>query len=677
MALANTAGLLAKWGKRLLIIDWDLEAPGIEKYFEPWLTNSRKNTPGLIELINTFADQKTIDWRDCLLHVRIPQGENLAILHAGRDSDHYTEQLRKIDWESLFQNQKFGLFLEQLRTDWISEYDYIFIDSRTGFTDIGGICTIHLPDVLIGLFTSSAQSLHGLKGVFKKARLAHSQLPVDRHRLMIVPIPARDESATEYELSGQWRRKFASELAEFYSGWLPKDETVERILDHLKIPYFAYWSFGERLPVLEEDPNNPKTLAFSYQLIARLLLGNLDWEEVKRGTRAVEAEATQKLAIKELTFKAAKVREEAQREAAEREKSARQAELASLRLRFKKFLETMFEPALNRHRRRALWWLVAAWACGFIIFSLVISLLAFIEPLSNEDKYVIYGNLAFYSAGLFFSVRAWRRNKRIIGYLENELVQYDAGVGKYQRLSPATALTEFVNSVQTLIILKGVEGKPDTPDVLSSKPTIQQPQKIELPLCSPKANVPIDVFLSYEHSAFTSGWLREFLPLFTSWLKEGIGTEPIVFDPERLLDFQEIPPKTLQALNKTRCFIPILTPSYFRSEFCLSELRKIKELNKAIVPILLHPIDQANWPVEFEDLKKMQMADFSDFAFIGEAFTKSDRYIDFQKALKKFSEEVAKVINNAAISPEQISPDESIEERSGETKSTAYRSPTR
>ena len=33
MALANVAALLAEWGKRVLIIDWDLEAPGIERYF--------------------------------------------------------------------------------------------------------------------------------------------------------------------------------------------------------------------------------------------------------------------------------------------------------------------------------------------------------------------------------------------------------------------------------------------------------------------------------------------------------------------------------------------------------------------------------------------------------------------------------------------------------------------
>ena len=33
MALANVATLLSKWGKRVLMIDWDLEAPGLENFF--------------------------------------------------------------------------------------------------------------------------------------------------------------------------------------------------------------------------------------------------------------------------------------------------------------------------------------------------------------------------------------------------------------------------------------------------------------------------------------------------------------------------------------------------------------------------------------------------------------------------------------------------------------------
>ena len=35
MALANVAGILAANGTRVLIADWDLESPGLHRFFEP------------------------------------------------------------------------------------------------------------------------------------------------------------------------------------------------------------------------------------------------------------------------------------------------------------------------------------------------------------------------------------------------------------------------------------------------------------------------------------------------------------------------------------------------------------------------------------------------------------------------------------------------------------------
>lgn len=37
MLLANTAWILASAGKRVLAIDWNLEAPGLHQYFHPFL----------------------------------------------------------------------------------------------------------------------------------------------------------------------------------------------------------------------------------------------------------------------------------------------------------------------------------------------------------------------------------------------------------------------------------------------------------------------------------------------------------------------------------------------------------------------------------------------------------------------------------------------------------------
>lgn len=45
MALANTAWILAANGKRVLAVDWDLEAPGLHRFFHPSSTPPRSGPP--------------------------------------------------------------------------------------------------------------------------------------------------------------------------------------------------------------------------------------------------------------------------------------------------------------------------------------------------------------------------------------------------------------------------------------------------------------------------------------------------------------------------------------------------------------------------------------------------------------------------------------------------------
>src|SRR5215467_10709582 len=55
-ALANTAWILAGNGKKVLVLDWDLESPGLHKFFHPFLDEDVvADTPGIIELINEYA----------------------------------------------------------------------------------------------------------------------------------------------------------------------------------------------------------------------------------------------------------------------------------------------------------------------------------------------------------------------------------------------------------------------------------------------------------------------------------------------------------------------------------------------------------------------------------------------------------------------------------------------
>ena len=66
-------------------------------------------------------------------------------------------------------------------------YDYTLIDSRTGYSDVADICTIHLPDVLVDCFTLSDQSIEGAADGGARRSQAHNS----RRDIRILPVPMR------------------------------------------------------------------------------------------------------------------------------------------------------------------------------------------------------------------------------------------------------------------------------------------------------------------------------------------------------------------------------------------------------------------------------------------------------------------------------------------------------
>jgi len=55
MALVNVAWILAANGNRVLVADWDLESPGLHRFYHPFLkTEAVKDAPGVIDLIRDY-----------------------------------------------------------------------------------------------------------------------------------------------------------------------------------------------------------------------------------------------------------------------------------------------------------------------------------------------------------------------------------------------------------------------------------------------------------------------------------------------------------------------------------------------------------------------------------------------------------------------------------------------
>lgn len=279
LALANIAALLSVWGYKVLCIDWDLEAPGLHLYFKKWL--GQKSSLGLTELIQNFKDGEESHWQDFVTPINLRKGkETLFLMAAGKQDESYIQRMQSLNWEALYETQQLGNYLETLRKEWKEEFDFILIDSRTGITDIGGICTVQMPDLICLFFTANQQSLYGAVDVVNRASRLRNKLPFDRDKLWVLPVVNRFESRVEYAVAQEWIRIFTKVLAPLYEQWIHKDVTTSDLLNFTKIPYIPYWSFGEKVPVLEESTKDPESISFAFETIAAMLCLKLSSTDV-------------------------------------------------------------------------------------------------------------------------------------------------------------------------------------------------------------------------------------------------------------------------------------------------------------------------------------------------------------------------------------------------------------
>ncbi|HEX7306279.1 KGGVGR-motif variant AAA ATPase [Lentzea sp.] len=270
--LANVAVQLARWGNRVLCVDFDLDAPGLHEYFRPHL--SSLNDGGLVEVVTGEAE-----WTDVVQDVFIPDVDTLSLLAAGAMNSSYPDRAQSLSWPELFADHDLGWRFEKLREEWAEHFDYVLIDSRTGITDIGGICTAQLPDVLVLCVAPNHQNLKGTLDVARRAAVARDRLPYDRPGLLYLPVVSRFDSREEYERARTWRTTLAEEFAPLYAPWLPTgqgdDQPELGLVERTTVPYLPYWSFGEEIAVVDERSGSPDSVSYFMDNIAALLAHQL------------------------------------------------------------------------------------------------------------------------------------------------------------------------------------------------------------------------------------------------------------------------------------------------------------------------------------------------------------------------------------------------------------------
>ena len=307
MALANVAWLLATEGNRVLAIDWDLEAPGLHRYFEPFLDDKAlENSTGVIDFVLEFAtaavsqgeSARVRDWfvsySNILLHAvpiryEFPLEGVLHLVPAGRQDSAYGLRVNSFDWPSFYEKLGGGVMLESMKQLVRKDYDYILIDSRTGVSDTSGVCTVQMPDELVVCFTLNRQSIYGASA---SALSALQQRTMNGNQtLKIWPLPMRIELAEKDRLDrarALARTRFSSSFTHL------EPDAADVYWGATEVPYQPYYSYEEVLAVFRDRPRDTHSLLSSMELIASRLTGGgppstpLDDERRAEGLQAFQ-----------------------------------------------------------------------------------------------------------------------------------------------------------------------------------------------------------------------------------------------------------------------------------------------------------------------------------------------------------------------------------------------------
>jgi len=276
MALANVAWILASRRNRVLTIDWDLEAPGLHRYFRPFLLDPDiTSSPGLIELVMEYAgkaktppEEKSLnkDWYFQYANIspyamslkwEFPPPGAIDFVPAGRQGRAYARNVNAFNWEHLYLDLGGGAFFERVKQNVCAEYDYILIDSRTGVSDTSGICTIQMPDTLVVCFTLNNQSIDGAATVAESvvAQRGKEQSSVSPWGFSIIPVPMRVRQAEIDKL--EKRERYAKSR---FSRFVDED-----LWPGLSVPDVAYYSYEEVLATFRDNPGKYDTVLASME----------------------------------------------------------------------------------------------------------------------------------------------------------------------------------------------------------------------------------------------------------------------------------------------------------------------------------------------------------------------------------------------------------------------------
>jgi hypothetical protein len=165
-----------------------------------------------------------------------------------------------------------------------------------------------------------------------------------------------------------------------------------------------------------------------------------------------------------------------------------------------------------------------------------------------------------------------------------------------------------------------------------------------------------DVFVSYRRDSGgvnpMASWIHEVVTRLRYWLSQELpGTdERVFFDTQALEAGSQWPDRLRHAILRSRCLVPILSPQYFKSAWCLAEWSSFVERQRLvrdmcdtlIVPMKFH--DGELFPPEAKEITTL---DLTRHAGTTPSFWSTARADELDQMILRFAHDVASAVRQA------------------------------
>jgi cellulose biosynthesis protein BcsQ len=224
-ALAAFAIQCARASQRVVVIDFDLDAPGVGNLLNPGEGISGARW-GVLDYLLEKPIMKEIDLRDyyhvCAREAVTGPGE-IFVIPAGHIDENYLSKLTRVDLEPPPPDERHPLqqLLLQIRDE--LQPQWILLDSRAGLSDAAGFAVSGLAHLNVLFGTSSEQSWQGLRLIIDRIgaqRIHQNQLQAEC-LLVQAMVPANPETAKLAQ--EQFENRAQDEFRESYYAKDPDD----------------------------------------------------------------------------------------------------------------------------------------------------------------------------------------------------------------------------------------------------------------------------------------------------------------------------------------------------------------------------------------------------------------------------------------------------------------------